>query len=375
MPVARLNLTNPVNRRHPLNIGRKAWWLAPRESGWYGGDTFYDLCRGYDGAFQAGAITPGWRVGTPSGPPSPIFTGTGGGNGWNINCGSRSVTGLSFADNFTVGIQFRPATVAPIDINGLAGLIGKAHDTGEADWNLRQHDDKIEFSGIASGSMLSTSVTSRVVVVVEDGVGYIYHQGTLVTSGAVSITPDNNVVRMGVDFYDAGPRYFIGWIEEAFIIDRPWTAGQVKLDRELSLKQYQVDRGPLNFINSRIDRIDRTTDSGQTVSFTTTCNIGGPLLFATPANFTTELGAFASSGGIGDLDAEGTPEFVTQVGILTPFAAGEPTLVNLRTDVTVGDTLQASDPALFTTTVNVGQSLRTIPNGDRRIISQKRYRR
>jgi len=373
MPATRLNLTNPLNRRHPLNLGRVAWWYSPNESGWWGGDRWYDLCRRFDGAFADGAgVDTAWTQ-SPNGPPTPFFGGTGGGDGVNFNCGGA--TGLSFTDNFTVGIQFRPATVAPIDINGLAGLIGKYQDAGDQTWYLRQHDDEVQFGGssqLVSGAILSTSTTSRVVVSMRSGTATIYHQGVAVASGAVSISADTSaVVRIGVDFFSS-PRFFIGWIEEAFIIDRPWTAGQVKLDRELSLKQYQVDRGPLNFINSRIDR---TNDSGQTVNFTTTCNVGGPLLFATPANFTTELGAFASSGGIGDLDAEGTPEFITSVGILTPFAAGEPTLVNLRTDVTVGDTLQASDPALFTTTVECGQSLRTIPNGDRRIISQKRYRR
>lgn len=360
---------NPVKRDHPLNRDRVAWWYTP-----YGLNNFTpssrvlrDLLKSYDGTLNDGInATIDYRRGDEVS-PELFITGS---DSANVNFGNV----LDYTGSFTVGCDFQTSTLAPSGFGGGAILVGKNAGSGSLGWWLAQTNDTLQFGGdddIVSGSVLALGTRYRVVAVSNGASSSIYLNGVEVATGTHSAgsTSENLRIGFGIDNWTWS---FKGWISDCFVANRVWSASEAKWDYDLWLRKYRGSDSPLNWI-----KLNRAIPSLSSVpvEFTTGITVGGPFLFATPANFTTELGAFASSGGIGDLDAEGTPEFITSVGILTPFAAGEPTLVNLRTDVTVGDTLQASDPALFTTTVECGQSLRTIPNGDRRIISQKRYRR
>lgn len=57
MPLRPINLTHPVNKRHPLNVGLVAWWLGLRQ--WSGGGMWFDLCRNANGTLTNG---PSWRA-------------------------------------------------------------------------------------------------------------------------------------------------------------------------------------------------------------------------------------------------------------------------------------------------------------------------
>lgn len=54
MPAGRINLTNPVNWKHPLNTGRLAWFAGLSQ--WSGGNTWFDLCRRNNGTLTNGPV-------------------------------------------------------------------------------------------------------------------------------------------------------------------------------------------------------------------------------------------------------------------------------------------------------------------------------
>lgn len=379
--MGRLNLTNPVNRKHPLNKGREAWWLALPDSGRFGGASWYDLCGRFHGVFESGSGSPGpgWKDGVPdNGPPSLQFNAGGGGNGWNANCGGGS--GLSFTDNFTVGIQFRPYTLDPIDINGLAGLIVKNHVAFDTSWYLRQYTVSagvggVQFGGstqVSSGALLSTSVTSRVVAVMQNGTATLYHQGLPITSASISIGANSSPVRIGVDFL-AGPRYFYGWIEEAFVCSRPWTAAEVLLDRQLSLKRYRDRNTPLNFFPAPL--MAEGVGADILMTFETGIGTGTSYQNLSPQNFETRLYASGGASGLGELEPDGPMDFTTSVQLSQFAMVAPPVLMPFQTPVLVDYTQSLTSPLEFTTGVGVSHTLTSTIDGNRRIIGSGRYKR
>lgn len=60
--LAPIDLANPVNVHHPLNLGLISWWLAV--PGLDGGKYFYDLCGRNDGTLTNG---PTWSNNIPPG--------------------------------------------------------------------------------------------------------------------------------------------------------------------------------------------------------------------------------------------------------------------------------------------------------------------
>jgi len=132
------------------------------------------------------------------------------------------------------------------------------------------------------------------------------------------------------------------------------------------------DDGPIRW-NPRRRRFVLTP--AEIVSFETSVGVDQNLFYSSPASFTTTLVPSVSAGGIGPTDPDGPAEFETEVTAAQQFVAGQPTLVNFNTSVGVGQTVQGGAPVEFETTVGVKQSIRTIANGDRRRLSDRRYRR
>ena len=377
MDEPRLNLQNPVNWKHPLNVGRLAWWNFLKPSGMWGGSAYgRDLCKKHNLTFTAAGQDPQWTS-TIRGNPALRFPGTGGGLGWYATADSSTATLGAITNNFTFGCTFKTDTVAPIDINGLAGLMGTYHIALDNSWWCRQHDAKLQMGGnssIESGNVLDTTSVFRIICVVNGGVSSIYLNGdtTAIVSGSgPTYSASASPARIGVDFL-VGARYFIGWINDAFVSARPWNGGDVALDWKLSQRGYVEKFSPLNFMPpARM----YAGSGASVVSFTTQFGAGPQMQFANPGDFTTSLYASGTAGGIGPIDPEGPAEFETTIDVLPIFGGGEPTLVGYETTIDVDYTAALGNPAEFTTSVGVGHRLTTIPNGNRRIVSQRRYRR
>lgn len=371
-----LDPTCPVNWKHPLNQGRRCWWYGAWQGGHWGGSAAgRDLCNRNNLSFTSGGTTPGWTI-TPRQMPAFSFGGTGGGNGWYAQAIDSTATLAALTNNFTFGCTFRTDTITPIDINGLAGLMGTYHQASDNSWFLRQDDAKLEMGGgtsFLSGNVLDTTTIFRVICVCQDGNSAIYLNGdpTPIATGTPAYSASTSPARIGVDFL-ASARYFIGWIADAFVSVRPWTTGDVALDYKLSKRNYIENDSPLNLLP--ILRNGSGT-AAEVVNFTTTLGAGPTMTFANPGEFETNLVASASAGGIGPINPEGPAEFETTVDVLPIFGGGEPTLVGYETTVGVEDEAALGNPAEFTTSVGVQHRLVTIPNGNRRIVSQRRYRR
>ena len=367
------DFANPINYDHPLNRNRVAWYLMlPNSPRFVAGATnvtdrpYPDLFENNNGLIKNGSTgEPGWE--TPEGFPVLQWDLGSSIDGY-VELGAAAAFDLT--DNFTLTATIKVGTTTPS--GGLAGIITKYLTPASSGYYLRQNDQKLEFGGssqIATGNFLTTTDTYRVVCTSVSGTGTIYVNGVAVVSGAVAFSSTADAVRIGTDY---NGRYFQGQISDVSICSRPWSAEEVMQDYLLQQRGYRGEFSPLRFIKLpyRFAEPDVVV-----VSFTTTVGASPTLLFATPGNFTTTIEATASATGLGPLEPETTAEFLTNVGYRTPFQAGEPTLVNLVTYVMADQTIQVGAPASFTTEVRASQTIRTIPNGDRRILSQGRYRR
>lgn len=370
----RINTQQPLNWNHPLNKGRLAWWHFLPYSGQWGSHVYgRDLTKSHNLAFTSGGQTPQYTS-TPRG-QAMYYDGTGGGLGWYAR-GSGSGTRLGVTDNFTIGCTIKTATVSPIDIGGRAGLVCKYHTAGENAFFVRQHGDKVEFGGnafIETTSFLDTTNIFRIIAVQQNGAGAVYVNGspTPLVTGSPTFSVGTSDVLIGVNYLDT-PSYFIGWINDVFVSNRPWGTGDIALDYKLSRRGYLEKFSPLNFLPPTRWP---ATDSSTLVSFTTEIGVGPAMQFANTAEFETDLFASADCGGIGDTEPSSIADFETVVNVNPNFGAGEPTLVGYETTVGVASSAQVGAPAEFTTTVAVQQSMSSTVNGDSRILNQRRYRR
>lgn len=117
----RVDARDPVNRPHPLNRGRAAWWLAlPHNSG---GATWYDLMGLNPGVFTSmGNTSNGWRN-APARPgslgPGVLTDGTAGA----VNCGAPA--GLnSAAQAAYAGWVYKPSNSTTAGLGGSSGVSG-----------------------------------------------------------------------------------------------------------------------------------------------------------------------------------------------------------------------------------------------------------
>lgn len=373
----RINLNNPVNLRHPLNIGRLAWWYWFPNSGQWGSTNFArDLLGHYPVTLTPDISTdPEWSV-LPSGMPAFKFTnGAGsGGLGWNAEVPNSNPVLCALTDNFTVGCTVRPATITPSDLSGFATLMSAAHAGGDNAWALLQQYQKLWWVGsnwITSGDVLSTTEFFRIICVEQGGTGYIYLNGnaTPIISGSVTMSASTSNLFFG---QQNGARKYIGDFNDAFVSNRPWSIEDIQEDYRQSKLNYRTQNSPLNYLPVPRNGEENTA---ALVNFTTGIGVAPGMSYANPANFTTQLYASGTGTGLGPLVPDGPADFLTEIGVTPVFGAGEPTLVGYTTDIDVDQTADSSGPVEFTTGVGVSHFIKTIAKGNPRILSQDRFKR
>jgi hypothetical protein len=368
----RINLQNPVNWSHPLNKGRLVWYYLPADSGWGAGNTVPDLCkRSY------GTITPGASF-VPTFDTFPngqrcLRWENGGSIDGQIDIGGATL--FNFTNNFTVGCTFITETLSPTGGGGLAGLVNKYNSVGANSWFLRQNNATVEFGGsstIASGSVLVVGQKYRAVAVMNAGTATIYLDGYSVATGSPSISSSADTVMIG-EGYEPGGRNFKGRIGDVFIADRPWSEAEVIADFKLSRVDYRAKNSPLRFLELPI--FDPT--AGNQPYYLTPTGTGADQFYFSGAFYLqTDAQADVQVSGLGPIAGDGTFDLQTTAIGHDQFAASPPTLMPFSTHARGHDQLTISNPLTFRTTAR-GRNKLTIlgPNGDRRILAQRRYRR
>lgn len=369
--------SNPVVRDHPLNRNRVAWWLTPHNSPRLrlypvsiNNRPYPDLLGTYDATVVNGTTgSPDWTMHGRF----PAVTWTVGGNlDGLIDCTNASAFDLT--DNFTVGCSFTTGTLTPAT-GGRGGLMSKYQNPSANSWYIRQYNQTVEFGGssqISSGNVLAVGVEYRMIATVSGGTGTIWLNGTQVATGAVAVSSSSDPVYIGMDYFDGGGtvRAWNGRIWDAFISSRPWTVGDVQQDWQLQANGYFANNSPLRFIKNR------TYFTGTApADFTTGIGVANTLQNVSPVRFTTGISASASASGIGPVVPTGPAEFDTQMTVRSQASIGVPTLVNFTTGIGVANTGAVSNPVSFETAVGIRTPFTAIPNGDRRILAQRHYRR
>lgn len=378
----RINLTNPVNWKHPLNKGRVSWWFVPRESGRQAGATInsvsgttgriYDLCRRGNGTIANGASNiPAWCQNSRGDPALRWLSG--GAVDGHIDVGGGTI--YDFTDNFTVGCTFNTSTVTTAN-SGLGGFMSKYQSPASNAWTFRRHDDYVEFGGSTMATSAAGSVVVnteyRCVAVMQAGIATIYLNGAVNgTPAAVSITSTPGDSLLIGEAYDPGGFNFAGTMNDWFVSSRPWSSGEVALDYRLSRKSYRGPNSPLRFL----PRPFYVSENVQTVSLTSEAYASEMMQFASPASFTASLEATASAGGFGPLVPTGTPEFLAEAIASNVVEGGIPTLVSLESLAIASETLVAGDPVSLESIAYAHNTMRSIPNGNRKILASKIYKR
>jgi hypothetical protein len=136
---------------------------------------------------------------------------------------------IALSNNFSISTWIRPETFRPY-----AGIASKYHTVGSAGFTFRLNGsspyNKISFAGISeleSNSSLTANTWYHVVVVCDSGLGKIYINGSLDTSGSLSMSSTTNDLAIGVD-YLTSPRYFNGQIDDMRIYNRVLSAAEVR---------------------------------------------------------------------------------------------------------------------------------------------------
>lgn len=368
----RLNLTDPVRSDHPLNIGRVCWFYTPNESGWGSGYIVKDLMQRLEGTITPGAVaTPDWST-LPNGTRCVKWE-TGGSTDGYIDIGGAAT--LDFTDDFTVACSFVTTNLAPSHIGGLAGLVNKYNTPAANEWSFRQHNATLEFGGstlAASGSILNTYELYRAVAVMKAGTATIYLNGSSVASGAVAISSGADSVLIG-NSYLPQQAVFYGWIGDVSVWERPLSELEVLLDAHAALRDYRVENSPLRFLDSRqIFAADGTLGPAVFETSATDTNL---LVYANVARFTVGATARSSGTGLGALVPTGPADFDVQAMEREVIQGGVPTLVHLTVSAGETDALAAGSPVSLTVSAQARHAVRSVPNGDLRILSQGRYRR
>lgn len=299
---------------------------------------------------------------------------------WEFGGGGKAVT---VSRNFAVTQRVSFAAWFRVDSNRDYWVFHKGDNSTNADsaFAIGRFGGNLSFL-VSDGSAWITAASSatyadglwyRVAATWDGAAARIYVNGVAVGSQAGSGTVPATATRdWNWGFQGASAAGVVDGIADMSIWNRALTPGEIGQEYIHARLGYTLPNGPLRTTN-RQRYFDQSTTT--VVNFTTTVGAAPSFVDTTPANFTTTLIPTVAAGGIGPLDPESPAELETVVGYATPFQAGEPTLVNFTTNVSAGETLAAGNPVSFETVVGVNQRLLTIPNGDRRILSQGRYRR
>jgi hypothetical protein len=217
-------MADPVNRHHPFNRGRVAWWIAPQQV--TGGAFLYDLM-----GLNHGALT-GFSSGT----------------GWSSLLAPGSFTPLVFSGGQAVIIPSSPSLVAQANITvaawvrmtGTGQIISKDNTTARP-WALSINPTGTGrfFVSNTSNSLVVADTTAVLptggmwahIVGVYDGAHImVYVNGMLAgtpTAQTGSISTGTSSVQIGNREYAGSPDYFHGAIADPAIWNRALSASEI----------------------------------------------------------------------------------------------------------------------------------------------------
>lgn len=361
-----------VDLEHPLNDQRFSWilglppFMSPNE---VTANTVFDLVAGYYRATRDGTFSNS----------TTIFGNT---LGWNLNGSVKSVriaaTELTTPQRVTFACSFKNDTArnyylfhkgdGSTNANSAFGVwriganLQAGYNSGSG-WNYATSDGNY-YDGLWHRMLTTYNGTT--------GYGAIYIDGILKGSFTTVMTiPATATYPYAWGYSAASANGVVDFIADMSIWTRDLNDAEALQDYIHAFSGYTRNDSPLTWNRARL----LTSNPNVEVSFSTSVTVGETLTDLSLGEFTTELTATGDASGLGTVDPSAPAEFDTAVSVNQNFGAGQPTLVGFTTNVAVDDTTTAGAPATFSTALNVQQALTTIPGGDRRIVSQRRYRR
>ena len=240
--MASIRSSDPVNRGHPLNRGRLAWWLSVP---WlYGGPNWFDLIGQDQGSFVGAAA---WRpTSRPGGLGQINFDGsTAGvlvGNVAPINQASSAIT--------VAGWIFPATTVTnspPIAKKDGSYMLRLASTGKDAQFILFIGGASTTLT--TSGNKITVGAWNRVVGTYNGSQLLIYINGisavSLSYTGSVSVATNP----LGLGYGPGKSEYLNGSLDDVSIWNRALSASEVRADFDLSSRGYPPGSGVLNYID------------------------------------------------------------------------------------------------------------------------------
>lgn len=243
-------LPDLVNRAHPLNRGRLAWWLTV--PGLDGGRYLYDLMSLYPGTLTNMGSSSGWRGTTrPGGWGHLVFDGT---NDCILPAGNPH---LKLGTTYTVALWAKlPSTPSGGSYNSFFSCQGLAGGGSAVTyWNIDQYDGDLRFvvedNGAAHLAMaygypftpkLAGNTWYRIVGTRSGNSVSLYVNGTLYNSSSASLGTLSNTAApvIGASYASsASPQYFTAAsMDDIGIWTRAFSSSDVWADLRASSAGY-----------------------------------------------------------------------------------------------------------------------------------------
>lgn len=232
-----LELANLVDRHHPLNRGRAAWWLAV--PGLDGGRRLYDVIGLNHGTLDGSAS---WRAAI-----RPEGVGR-----LNITSGRVRIPHAAPLDIAAAGFTLAVTATRDGNLNTYnTTLVSKSNSPGSPYWSyvMRGHDSVAEQAamGITYGTTNTILYTPaldlgrpyRLAMTCDGAAVRGYVDGAEIGSASVSGSPYNGTGELQVgDDAVYGPRYWPGTAADVSIWSRALSAAEVRAEYDLSRLGY-----------------------------------------------------------------------------------------------------------------------------------------
>lgn len=250
--LGRIFTPSPVNRAHPLNRGRVAWWLSI--PGMIGGRQFFDLMGLSHGTLTNFTSTSGWRGTTRVGGwGNLLFDGT------DDYIETGKIVQLS--GDYSLAVSFLTYSTAIQRIFNTRGVASGATPASEGGIAYGLNSGAF-FGGNIGGSAVSSSAVStnvayRAVVRVSGGICTIYLNGSPASSPTSlgTYTPATQTLTIGNTDGGSPARWWSGLLDDITIYSRALSPAEAQQDYILSQQGYP---DVLNRLSSRVYSIPKT---------------------------------------------------------------------------------------------------------------------
>jgi len=235
---ANINLRDPVNRKHPLNQGRLAWWLGVR--GLSGGPALYDIMGRYPATLAAGCD---YATSAQNGYPEIVSSGATNGV---ATCGQPTQA----IDNFTLAISFvLPVISGVVDTEYLIyngnpvtgwGLAAQVYSSAYIGFYFNGASGYYSGAGIAPVA----NTPYRVHMTLAAGLATLYINGDVISTYAPGTLVTPTAGDFGIGLVPGIGKGTTGRVWNSSLWSRPLSAAEVMEDYRQELAGY---RDVLNF--------------------------------------------------------------------------------------------------------------------------------